>query len=218
MKQELIGGDHKRTAGEMHEESNIQTPKKRAKSMKLPNVESIKERVYKKFFPPDKVKMKWGNNKYKYYPTELIQYCCELIDKEVFGKELFQRGEEKISWEVINVMLYRFTVGNIEKRQEWAAQHRGHGMFMMIGGTQIEFGRCGWELRCDLLPKLVQAMKMTSSKEWLGEISGKFLWDFHGRLMDYSLENDTWRTEDGKSGSFKEILNEFVPRSKTDIP
>mmetsp|Transcript_20609 Transcript_20609/g.44770 ORF Transcript_20609/g.44770 Transcript_20609/m.44770 type:complete len:388 (-) Transcript_20609:60-1223(-) len=211
------GGAPKRAAVTIDEEGNSQ-PKKRAKSMKLPDVEKIKERTFKKFFPPDEVTFKWSNNKHKYHPTDCIKFANNIIEKEVFEKELFQRGEEKLAWELINVFLYRITVGNVERRQEWAAEQRAKsgGLFMMIGGTDVCLGRCSYEIKSEFLPKIVKAIRATSSKSVLEELSGKTLWDFQTQKLRESSEFDEvyTGTDTGdytKRESFKEILNEHIP-------
>mmetsp|Transcript_21868 Transcript_21868/g.39391 ORF Transcript_21868/g.39391 Transcript_21868/m.39391 type:complete len:368 (+) Transcript_21868:44-1147(+) len=211
-------GDPKRAAGAMDEEGKFQ-PKKRAKSMKLPDVEKIKQRTFKKFFPSDEVTSKWSNNKYKYHPPDCIKFASSIIEKEIFEKELFERGEEKLAWEVINALLYRITVGNVERRREWAEEQRGEGggLFMMIGGTDMHLGRCSSDLKYEFLPKIVKATKATSSKIVLEE-SGIILWDFQTRKLSECSEFDevfiaeSEKPTGEKSESFKEILNDFVPR------
>ena len=208
-----VGGAPKRAAGNVDEGGNFQ-PKKRAKSMKLPDAEKIKQRTFKKFFPPDAVTFKWSNNKHKYHPSDCIKFANNIIEKEVFEKELFERGEEKLAWEVINALLYRITVGNIERRQEWAAEHRAKskgGMFMMIGGTDMCLGRCGYELESEFLPKIIKAIRATSSKSVLEELSATTLWDFQtDKLSEYSGFDKVFTGE--KTESFKEILNGYIPR------
>lgn len=214
-----LGGTPKRAAGTMDEVTGTFQPKKKAKSMKLPDVDKIHDRVYKKFFPSDEVTMKWSNNKHKYYPGECVKFATNLLDKEVFEKELFQRGEETLAWEVINTILYRLTVGDIEARDAYKATQVPGRMYFALGGTQIEFGRCEWEVKGDLLPKLVQAMRMTSSSEGegLGEGSGDLLWKFYDRLMQYGYGDNVECTVDGKTESFKVLLNEHVPRKMNDV-
>ncbi len=148
-------------------------------------------------------------------------YMSNIIEKEIFEKELFERGEdeEKCAWELLNVMLHIITVGNETRRKEWAVQHsrNGGGLFSMIGGTDFELNRCSDNLRGTFLPQLVKAMKATSKKTVVAELGGKFLWAFQSRKLgnlfdecDIGDRPDDWRTP-RKFGSFKEILNEFVP-------
>jgi hypothetical protein len=211
------GGEAKRAAGTMDEDTGVFQPKKRAKSMKPPNVEKLEERIFKKCFPPDEVKHKWSNNKYKYHPSDCMRYMSNIIDKEIFEKELFERGEEKCAWELINVILRIITVGNEARRREWAAKQTG-GLFFMIGGTEFELNRCSDELKFTFLPQLVKAMKLTSSKSVVAELSGKLLWAFQSRKLagipdwdevDMGDRSNDWQNR--KWGSFKEILNEYVP-------
>lgn len=82
-----MGGSPKRVATD--ESSN---PKKRAKSMTLPNVEKVEERVFKKLFPADEVTCKWSNNKHKYHGQDCITWSIKFLYKEVFDKELFEHG------------------------------------------------------------------------------------------------------------------------------
>ena len=213
-----VGGAPKRAAGTIDEETGVFQPKKRAKSMKPPNVEKLQERIFKKCFPSQEVKHKWSNNKYKYHPSECMTYMSNIIDKEIFEKELFERGEEKCAWELINVILNIITVGNEARRKEWAAEHSGRGIFMMIGGTEFELNRCSDNLKYTFLPQLANAMKATSMKSLVAELSGKLLWAFQSRKLaeipqwdEYDI-NDRSDWQNRKWGSFKEILNEFVPR------
>ena len=214
-----IGGAPKRAAGSIDEETGVFQPKKRAKSMKPPNVEKLQERIFKKCFPSEEVKRKWSNNKYKYHPSDCMVYMSNIIEKEIFEKELFERGEEKCAWDLINVMLNIITVGNEARRKEWAAEQAGSGsrFFCMIGGTDFELNRCSNDLKFKFLPQLVKAMKATSKKTAVAQLSGKFLWAFQsrklGKLFDEYDINDRpadWR-QPFKYGSFKEVLNEFVP-------
>merc|ERR1712194_700657 len=100
--------------------------------------------------------------KYKYYPTECIKYANDLLDKEVFEKELFERGEEKAAWQIINAILYRIMVGDKEKRDAYYAEQRGKkGMIMMLGGTDMNLGRCQSEISYDFLPRIVKAIRGT---------------------------------------------------------
>jgi len=202
------GGAPKRAAGKVDDEGNFQ-PKKRAKSMKLPDVEKIKQRTFKKFFPPDSVTDRWSNNKYKYHPTDCVEFANNIMEKEIFEKELFERGEEALAWEIIDALLYRFTVGNVERRREHAAKHRG-GMYMMIGGTEISFGRCYYELKHDFLPKIVKAMEATEDKSVLEDMRDT-LWDFQTRKLDECRQfNEVY--VGGETKSFKDILNNFLPQ------
>ena len=193
-----VGGAPKRVATD---ESG--QPKKRAKSMKLPNVEKIEERVMKKYFPPQETKHKWSNNKYKYHGQDCITWSVNLLNKEVFDKELFERGEEKIGWGVINAILYRLTEGNKEERDEYYAKQRGTLVFA-LGGTHIEFNRCDWEMKNDFLPLIIKAIKATSSKEVVGELSGDMLFGFHRQLRQYYSKEFI--------NSFTDVLNEYIPR------
>jgi len=212
-----VGGEPKRAAGTMDEDTGVFQPKKRAKSMKIPNVEKLQERIFKKCFPPDEVKHKWSNNKYKYHPSDCMRYMSNIIDKEIFEKELFERGEEKCAWELMNVILTIITVGNEARRKEWAAKHSGGRLFMMIGGTDFELNRCSDELKFTFLPQLVKAMKATRSKSEEAELSGKLLWAFQSRKLaeipqwDEVDIGDSSDWQNRKWGSFKEILNEYVP-------
>ena len=215
-----VGGTPKRAAGTINEETGVFQPKKRAKSMKPPNVEKLRERIFKKCFPSQEVKHKWSNNKYKYHPHDCMVYMSNIIEKEIFDKELFERGEDKVAWELINAMLNIITVGNEARRKEWAAEQAGSRFFCMIGGTDFELNRCSDHLKYTFLPQLVKAMKATSKKTVVAELSGKFLWAFQSRKLaeipswdEYDINDrpDDWRTP-RKYGSFKEILNEFVPR------
>eukprot|EP00573_Skeletonema_grethae_P003375 CAMPEP_0201685684 /NCGR_PEP_ID=MMETSP0578-20130828/376_1 /ASSEMBLY_ACC=CAM_ASM_000663 /TAXON_ID=267565 /ORGANISM="Skeletonema grethea, Strain CCMP 1804" /LENGTH=441 /DNA_ID=CAMNT_0048169625 /DNA_START=47 /DNA_END=1372 /DNA_ORIENTATION=- len=217
-----VGGAPKRAAGTIDEETGVFQPKKRAKSMKPPNVEKLQERIFKKCFPSDEVKHKWSNNKYKYHPSDCMTYMSNIIEKEIFEKELFERGEEKCAWELINVILNIITFGNEARRKEWAAEQAGSGSryVFMIGGTDFELNRCSDDLKLTFLPQLVKAMKATSKKTVVAELSGKLLWAFQSRKLaeipdwdEYDINDrpDDWRTP-RKYGSFKETLNEFVPR------
>ena len=105
--------------------------------------------VFKKYFPPANVTNKWSNNKHKYHGQDCIAWSVNLLDKEVFDKELFERGEEKIGWGVINAVLYRLTEGNKERRDEYYEQQKGCKLVVMLGGTHIEFNRCDWEMKHD---------------------------------------------------------------------
>jgi hypothetical protein len=146
-------------------------------------------------------------------------YMSNIIEKEIFEKELFDRGddEEKCAWELLNVMLHIITVGNETRRKEWVDQHsrNGGGLFAMIGGTDFELNRCSDNLKFKFLPQLVKAMKATSNKTVVAELGGKFLWAFQSRKLgnlfdEYDTRPGDWRTPI-TYGSFKEILNEFVP-------
>jgi hypothetical protein len=215
-----VGGSPKRAAGTINEETGVFQPKKkRAKSMKPPNVDKLQERIFKKCFPSDEVKNKWSNNKYKYHHSDCMVYMSNIIEKEIFEKELFDRGddEEKCAWELLNVMLHIITVGNETRRKEWVDQHsrNGGGLFAMIGGTDFELNRCSDNLKFKFLPQLVKAMKATSNKTVVAELGGKFLWAFQSRKLgnlfdEYDTRPGDWRTPI-TYGSFKEILNEFVP-------
>ena len=217
-----VGGEPKRAAGgTLDTETGVFQPKKRAKSMKPPNVDKFQERIFKKCFPSQDVKGKWSNNKYKYHPSDCMSYMSNIIEKEIFEKELFERGEEQCAWELINVILNIITVGNEARRREWVAEHSGGSFFCMIGGTEFELNRCSDDLRGTFLPQLVKAMKATSAKSVVAELSGKFLWAFQSKKL---AEIPSWDEvyigdrsnywEERKLGSFKEILNDFVPRKE----
>ena len=214
-----VGGSPKRAAGSINETTGVFQPKKRAKSMKPPNVDKLQERIFKKCFPSAEVKNKWSNNKYKYHYSDCMVYMSNIIEKEIFEKELFERDEEKCAWELLNVMLHIITVGNEARRKEWVAEQSGKSglLFSMIGGTDFELNRCSDNLRGTFLPQLVKAMKATSNKSVVAELGGKFLWAFQSRKLgnlfdEYDIDDrpGDWQTPI-KYGSFKEILNEFVP-------
>lgn len=116
-------------------------------------MDKIHDRGYK-FFPANEVTMKWSKNKHMSHPGECVKFASNLLDKEVFEKELFQRGEENLAWEVINtvIYLYRLTAGDIEAREAYKAKQVPGRMYFALGGTQIEFGQCEWEVKGDLLP------------------------------------------------------------------
>lgn len=193
-----VGGAPKRVATDENGQ-----PKKRAKSMKLPNVCKMDEKIMKKYFPPQETKHKWSNNKYKYHGQDCIMWSVKLLDKEVFDKELFERGEEKVAWEVINAILYRLTEGNKEERDAYYAKQKGT-FIMALGGTHIEFVRCDWEMKNDFLPRIIKAIKASSSKEVVDELSGDMLYGFHRQLRQYYIESDIV--------SFTDVLNEYIPR------
>lgn len=214
-----VGGQPKRAAGTMDEKTGVFQPKKRAKSMKPPNVEKLRERIFKKCFPPAEVKHKWSNMKYKYHFSDCMSYMDNIIQKEIFEKELFERGEEKCAWELINAMLHIITVGDKARRDDRIAQHSGEGLFFMIGGTDFYLGYCSDDLKFHFLPSLVKAMKATSSKSVVEKLSGKYLWAFQSKKL---AEIDDWdkfdigdgwglSIKDRKWGSFKQILNEYAP-------
>ena len=195
-----VGGAPKRVATD-----EIGNPKKRAKSMKLPNVEKIEERVYKKFFPPDEVTLKWSNNKHKYHGKDCINWSTNLLDKEVFDKELFERGEERAAWGVINAVLYRLTEGDKERRDEYYAEQTSRGgMIFALGGTYVEFNRCHWDIKQDFLPRIIKGIEATSSKDVVDELSGDLLYGFHRQLRGYMSEESV--------ASFTDALNEYIPR------
>ena len=157
----------------------------------------------KKYFPD---KTKWSNNKYKYHGQDCITWSVKLLDKEVFEKELFERSEEKVAWGVINAFLYRLTEGNKERRTEYYELHKGCGMIFALGGTYVEFCRCDYEMQNDFLPRIIKAMKATSSMDVVNELSGDMLYAFHRQLRQYYskefIEN------------FTAALNEYVPRKE----
>jgi hypothetical protein len=124
----------------------------------------------------------------------------------VFDKELFERGEEKIGWGVINAVLYRLTEGNKERRDEYYEQQKGCKFVVMLGGTHIEFNRCDWEMKHDFLPRIVKAIKATSSKEVVDELSGDLLYGFHRQLRQYYDKEFV--------ASFTAVLNEYIPRKE----
>ena len=216
------GGEPKKAA--VDEEGR---PKKRAKSMKVPNeaaIERIETRLKKKFFPPRETTFKWGNMKHKYYPSECIKWANDLLDKEVFEKELFERGEDKAAWQIANAILYRITVGDKERRDAYYAEQQGKkGMVMMLGGTDMHLGRCQWDISSGFLPRIVKAIRGTSCKKVLGELAGDTLWKFQREKLEefsYDGKNEFDKVHGDSGGpdeSFKAILSEYVPRKAEDL-
>lgn len=201
-----VGGSPKRALCTIDEDGHPQ-PRKRAKSMTLPNVEKIREKVLKKMFPPRETMFKWSNNKHKYHPVDCINFVNNIIEKEVFEKELFKRGEERLAWEVINAILHRIVHGDFERRkahhQEQMATNPG-GLIFALGGTELCLGRCRWELKQNLFPSIIKAMKATSAKNVVQDLSGHILWEFDRRLGQYSARDD----------AFTEFIEEYAPRTQ----
>ena len=149
---------------------------------------------------------KWSNNKHKYHGQDCITWTVKLLDKEVFEKELFERGEEKAAWGVLNAVLYRLTEGNKERRDEYYEKQKGCKFVVMLGGTHVEFVRCDWEMERDFLPRLIKAIESTSSKEVVDELAGDLLHGFHRQLLQYYDEQFV--------APFTAVLNEYVPRKE----
>ncbi|KAL7523085.1 hypothetical protein ACHAWF_000362, partial [Thalassiosira exigua] len=122
----------------------------------------------------------------------------------VLDKELFARGEERVTWEVINAILYRLTEGNRERRDEYYAEQKGAGMIVTLGGRYVEFNRCEWEMKSEFLPRVIKAIKATSSKEVVKELVGVLLYAIHRQLLKYQREDDV--------SHFTEVLKEYIPR------
>ena len=211
-----IGGAPKRAASSVDENDNIQ-PKKRAKTMKLPDPLKLKERCFKKMCPSDKTQSKWSNNKWKYHPSECVEFAAKIISNEVFEKELFQRGEEKLAWEVINAVMFYLVYGDVEAKKAYYAEEKAKNATMFFAMTfQLELGRCNDKIRFDLLPNIAKAVRATSSKDVVEELSGKMLWDFEGRFRGYGISGEVWdaKTSDFEEKKFKELLEEYVPNCK----
>jgi len=84
-------GQPKRAANSEYDETTgTFQPKKRAKSMTLPDAEKIRERAYKKAFPPDSVTLKWPNWTSKQHCSRCIALPNDIIEKEIFEKLLFE--------------------------------------------------------------------------------------------------------------------------------
>lgn len=154
------GGEPKRAAGEM-DENGVFHAKKRAKSMKLPNLEKLTDRAYKKAFPSDEVQWKWSNWTSKQHCTRCIVLACDIITKEIFEKELFDRGEEKLAWQVIDGITRWFVYGLPPKV---TSPPRGR-IIMLPGATKPRgMGYASRELKDTLYPLLVRAMQASVPK------------------------------------------------------
>lgn len=210
-------GQPKRTAGTFDEETGVFQPKKRAKSMKLPNVEKISERAYKKAYPGEKVTDKWGKYTSREHCLRCLQLATNIIDKEVFEKELFQRSHEDIAWKVIFEVLRFVTWDDKEKQKEYYARQnvRPGGMIMIAP----EFKPSGMGVACDyikidVLPRLMKAIGFTSSDTKLEELAGKLLRAFHREIGAYSIKDKNF----SKGLIEKNILpNPNQAQAKTDV-
>lgn len=192
------GGQPKRAAGEMDDHGNFQ-PKKRAKSMKLPNVAKLEERAYKKAFPPDEVKHKWSNWTHKDHCRRCILLAIELIKKEVEEKELFLRGQEELAWQVI----YAVTRWIVELHSKPKPKPKVCGQWVYPHGPMVPpgMGAAHYEMVHSLFPSLVRAMQATSSKERVHQLAGKFLRDLEAEAHDYGTD----------CPKFSAALDEYVP-------
>jgi len=193
------GGSPKRAAGTLDEEGNFQ-PKKRAKTMTLPNSGKIKERAFKKACPSMETKRKWSNNKHKEHGNVCVEFASNIIEKEIFEKELFERGEEKLAWEVINAVLYYIIHGDKERERAHYAEHTGQMCFAIC--TKPELGRA-WSIST-LFSKLIRAMKATSSNEKLKEFGEEVLRGLQHQAALYCE----------KDGDFHNALDENFPNDE----
>jgi hypothetical protein len=91
------GVEPKKAAGSFNEETGKFEPKKRAKSTKLPNPAMLDERARKKACPTEAMQDKWSNWKFKQHCLSCVNLASEIIEKEIFEKNLFNRGEEKLA-------------------------------------------------------------------------------------------------------------------------
>lgn len=196
------GGSPKRAAGTLDTEGNFQ-PKKRAKSMTLPNSGKIKERAFKKACPSMESKRKWSNNKHKDHGNVCVEFASNIIEKEIFEKELFERGEEKLAWEVINAVLcYIVYIVHGDKEYERAYYAENTGQMGFDINTKPELGRA-WSIST-LFSKLIRAMKATSSNEKLREFGEEILRGLQRQAAIYFMVDE----------DFDNALDENFPNDK----
>jgi hypothetical protein len=195
-------GQPKRSAGTINDDGNFQ-PKKRAKSMKLPEVDMLTERAYKKAHPPDSVTNKWGNWTYKQHYSRCVQFTNETIDREVFQKLLFERGEEEVAWQVIFAVLqfiiYEYEAQLNECRAKIARMPKGSMVMAPTPFKPTGKGYAETDVQFKLFPKLIEAMKATSSRQKLFELgASKLLRDLESELRIF------------KDEKFSAALNEYL--------
>jgi len=194
------GGQPKRFAGEIDEEGKFQ-PKKRAKSMKLPNVDKLTERAFKKAFPPDEVQWKWSNWTSKQHCSRCVDLAIDIIKKEVFEKELFERGEEELAWKVIHAVTRWIVYGN---PREITTPPKGYYIMAPASTQPHGMGYASYDVKDTLYPLLMKAMEATSSKNRLQELGGELLRDLEAEARSHCVESE----------EFSDTLDEYLP----DIP
>mmetsp|Transcript_15043 Transcript_15043/g.16677 ORF Transcript_15043/g.16677 Transcript_15043/m.16677 type:complete len:355 (+) Transcript_15043:120-1184(+) len=172
-----------------------QKEKKKQRLMKLPNVDSIGERVNRKLFPTEKLKRTNWSTSFQHTPSDCIRFVNKIIQTEVFDKNLFERGEEKLAWDVLNMLLYRITYGNVERRRRvLKKKKKKQNIVDLLSETELDLGQCRSELKSMLFPSLIRAMERTSDKEILRK-GGILLWHFEERYLTKYEANDPIFTE-----------------------
>jgi hypothetical protein len=187
-----------RAQGTFDPETGKFQPKQRAKSMKLPDPTKLSERMQKKAYPPNEVKYKWSNCTSKYHCSRCVKLTLELMQKEIIDKELFERGQAKLAWQVVKELIrwWIYPQGDTSGPTNFREHVRGTG-------------RCDFELKHDLYPKLVQFLEKTTPEDRkLLEEWGirKLLWDLHKHARNYCVDDPT----------FQEALNKYTPNKKTE--
>jgi len=198
------GGTPKTAAGSFDDDGNFQ-PKKRAKSMALPNIEKIKERAFKKICPSDETTRKWSNNKHKYHPVECVNFASDTIEKEIFGKELFERGEVKLAWEVIDAVLHHIIRGDQERERAYYAEASASGGMVFAICTKPGLGRAQFEVTSKLFPNLIKAVEATNGEK-LREFGEEILRTLEKEAKAYSIDDETFSaTLDKKIPCLKDL-------------
>jgi hypothetical protein len=173
-------------------------PKQRAKSMKLPDPAKLSERMRRKAYPPEEVKDKWSNDTSKYHCSRCVDLTVDIIQKEIIDKNLFERGEEKLAWQVVIDLIRWWIYPNGDST-------RGTNLFEHVRGM----GRCSSELKYELYPKLIDFLKKTTTtttttnamnnlEEWG---VGQLLRDLHKHARSYSVDD----------ASFGQAVKKYVP-------
>jgi hypothetical protein len=170
------GVEPKKAQGTFDPESGKFQPKVRAKSMKLPDPEKLSERMHKKAYPPQKVMWSWSNWTSKQHCYRCMSLTTELLQKEVIDKNLFERGEEELAWQVVTELVrwWLYTNGEIGRR----------------GGPVRGMGYCSSEVS-ELNEIHLKFVKQTKEKEKLVEWGvERLLRDLHAEAGDYGANEE----------------------------
>ena len=167
------GGQPKRAAGVMDPETGEFRPAKRAKSMVLPSVEKLTLRAFRKAYPDDKVRNKWGKWTGNMHSTRCVEWALHVIEKEVFEKELFARGQDELAWQVIEAVFRWIVFGDRKREKEHmrkqreANMHRvfqpGDAQYVTFLHTAVGFRFASEIMESKAFPMLIRAIRASKA-------------------------------------------------------
>jgi len=95
-----------------------------------------------------------------------------------------------LAWEIIHNVLQFIVFGDTKREKEYYKEEPRKGQIVMFAEFKPRgMGYASYEVQHELFPKLIKAIRLTSTKEKVTELGGSILTALENEAKAYSVES-----------------------------